>query len=209
MDTPISDAPNLDEILKQIQETTIPATVLPLISVLAQHSTEGIPALLELLQHHHPAIVSAVATQLEQLAPTSVEPLIAGFHTCTDQLVQAQIVCILARIADPQALDLLVEVVGVEVANHCQGNVRRVAARGLGPMVNATTVSGLRQRAIERLTWALLHAEDWALRYAAALSLAEIATSEAQMTLHQALKQEADPVVKARIQAIVQPAEAA
>ena len=134
---------------------------------------------------------------------TKVESLIAYYHTCIDQNEQARIISILAELGDDLAIDLLVDVVGVEVANHCQGNVRRVAARGLEKMVISTTDSEKRQKAIDKLSWALLNAEDWALRYAAAVSLGAIATVEINTILYQAMTQESDRVVKERIQMIL------
>jgi bilin biosynthesis PecF protein len=140
---------------------------------------------------------------LEQLTFLSVESLIEAYHTCPNQNIQARIISILAELGDDRALDLLVEVVGVEVANHCQGNVRRVAARGLEQMVIATTDPEKSQRAIYKLSWALLNAEDWALRYAAAVSLGGIATVEINTILDQAMTQESDRVVKERIRIIL------
>ena len=134
---------------------------------------------------------------------TKVESLIADYHTCIDQNEQARIISILAELGDDLAIDLLVDVVGVEVANHCQGNVRRVAARGLEKMVISTTDSEKRQKAIDKLSWALLNAEDWALRYAAAVSLGAIATVEINTILYQAMTQESYRVVKERIQMIL------
>jgi len=134
---------------------------------------------------------------------TKVESLIADYQTCIDQNEQARIISILAELGDDLAIDLLVDVVGVEVANHCQGNVRRVAARGLEKMVISTTNSEKRQKAIDKLSWALLNAEDWALRYAAAVSLGAIATVEINTILYQAMTQESDRVVKERIQMIL------
>ena len=80
---------------------------------------------------------------------TKVESLIADYHTCIDQNEQARIISILAELGDDLAIDLLVDVVGVEVANHCQGNVRLVAARWLEKMVISTTDSEKRQKAID------------------------------------------------------------
>jgi bilin biosynthesis PecF protein len=142
-------------------------------------------------------------TTLEQIASPKVESLIADYHTCIDQNEQARIISILAELGDDLAIDLLVDVVGVEVANHCQGNVRRVAARGLEKMVISTTDSERRQKAIDKLSWALLNAEDWALRYAAAVSLGAVATVEINTILYQAMTQESDRVVKERIQMIL------
>jgi bilin biosynthesis PecF protein len=140
---------------------------------------------------------------LDQLVFLSVESLIEAYHICPDQNIQARIIRILADLGDDLALDLLVDVVGVEVANHCQGNVRRVAARGLEQMVISTTDPEKKQKAIDKLSWALLNAEDWALRYAAAVSLGGIATKEINTILYQAMRQESDQVVKERIRMIL------
>ena len=42
---------------------------------------------------------------------------------------KAHIIQALAQIGDPEAIELLAEVIGTSVANHCQGNVRRIARR--------------------------------------------------------------------------------
>lgn len=94
---------------------------------------------------------------------------------------------------------MLEEVIGVSVANHYQGNVRRIAARGLGKIGSTASDIQTIHRAVDKLSWALLSPEDWALRYAAAVSLAEIGTPEAIAILQQALAQELDRVVQARI----------
>ncbi|MFM7405483.1 MAG: HEAT repeat domain-containing protein [Cuspidothrix sp.] len=143
----------------------------------------------------------------ENTASLNVESLIADYYSSTDQNQQANIIKILAEMGDEKALDLLVDVVGVEVANHCQGNVRRVAARGLEKMVISTENPEKMQRGIDKLSWALLNVEDWGLRYAAAISLAAIANvkthSDIKEILNQALNQELDQVVKERISMIV------
>jgi len=48
----------------------------------------------------------------------------------------------------------------------------------------------------------LFNAEDWALRYAAAVSLGAIGTVEINTILSQAMMQESDRVVKERIRMI-------
>ena len=48
----------------------------------------------------------------------------------------------------------------------------------------------------EKLSWALITPEDWGLRYAAAVSLQEIATPEACVFLQVAQNQESDKVVR-------------
>jgi phycoerythrocyanin alpha-cysteine-84 phycoviolobilin lyase/isomerase subunit PecF len=198
----------IDLLLTQLESTVIPLEKIAIIKSLGDNQMiQAIPILIELLQHHHQGIVNSSADTLIKLAPESVTPLIKEYNQCIDQNVQAQIVRILANIGDDRALDLLVEVVGVEIANHCQGNVRRVAARGLGKMVTSQTEDTQITKAVEKLIWALLNTEDWALRYSCALSLKEIAdrqissdyTNKINKILVTSLSQESDPVVKERI----------
>lgn len=171
------------------------------LQVLVDNRTQSeILMLIQLLDHANPEISAMIAKALEQLAPDSVEPLIAAFHDSIDHGMQAQIVQILASIGDDRALQLLVDMVGVEMANHCQGNVRRIAARGIGKMLQSHASISSHQQAINKLVWALMYTEDWALRYAAAVSLGEVATEEAIAALNQALLQESDQVVQQRIQ---------
>jgi bilin biosynthesis PecF protein len=54
---------------------------------------------------------------------------------------------------------------------------------------------------VNKLTWIADHAEDWALRYAAVVSLQEIGTVEAIAVIKQALLQESDVVVQGRMAA--------
>jgi bilin biosynthesis PecF protein len=187
-------------LVQQLQQSVTPTEVIAVIQNLAKSEKRtAIPPLIEALSHQHPSVPIKAVEALVQLAPDSVEPLIAAFCVSRDHGVQAYIVQALAQIGDSRSLELLVEVVGVEVANHCQGNVRRVAARGLGKIGATVNNPQITQQAVDKLTWAVLKAEDWALRYASAVSLQEIATIEAQTALQQALTQEREKVVQARI----------
>ena len=189
------------ELLDRLNRAVTPLEAIPLIDTLSSRKTfEAIAPLIQKLQHHHPAISSAAVEGLVQFGKESVEPLIKAFLSCKDHGVQAYIVQALARIGDVRSLDLLIEVVGVEVANHCQGNVRRMAARGLGKIGSTSDDSSIINRCIEKLSWALLNVEDWALRYAAVVSLQEIATSDTKAIAEQALNKESDRVVKLRCQ---------
>ncbi|WP_008314557.1 HEAT repeat domain-containing protein [Leptolyngbya sp. PCC 6406] len=194
-------SPNSKQIIYQIRNTTTPTEAALWLRILVENRTQStILALIQLLDHHYTEIASMSAQALEQFAPDSVEPLIAAFDDSIDHGMQARIVQILANVGDDRALLLLINMVGVEIANHCQGNVRRIAARGLGKMLRShPSRCNHHSQAIDKLIWALLHTEDWALRYAAAVSLGEIATDEAINALQQALVQENDRVVQQRI----------
>ncbi|MUG96284.1 HEAT repeat domain-containing protein [Scytonema sp. UIC 10036] len=158
----------------------------------------NISALIQALNSNH-AACGTVVESLVKLAPATVEPLISAYRSSTDQGVQAYIIQALAQIGDPRAAELLGDVVGTAVANHCQGNVRRVAARGLGRICCTTDNPGVTQYAMEKLTWALLAPDDWGLRYAAAVSLQEIATPDAYNALQMSFHQETDKVVRSRV----------
>lgn len=167
--------------------------------------------LIQLLNHPQGAIVNQVSDSLEQLGSEAVVPLLRAFEDCRDQGIQARLVQILAKIGDERALDLLVNMVGAEIANHCQGNVRRIAARGLGRILRSHPSPSQHKGAINKLIWALQNPQDWGLRYAAALSLAEIATDETLQALKTVLQQEqnypgssgCDPIVQQRIERLL------
>ena len=163
----------------------------------------AINTFIESLKHHNPGLSSAAVERLIEFTPATVEPLIDAFHNSTDQSIQAYIIQALAQIGNSEAIDLLAEVIGTEVANHCQGNVRRIAARGLGNIGSTSHNPEIINRVLEKLIWALLNPQDWGLRYAAAVSLQQIATPAANIALQQALNQENDKVVRSRIAAAV------
>lgn len=193
---------NIEELILQLNHAALPSDAVSAIArISASETTEAkaIAALIQAFGHHHPSVGKAAVEALVKLAPASVEALILAFRSSPDQGVQAYIIQALALIGDSRAFDLLAEVVGTEVANHCQGNVRRIAARGLGKIGSSTDEPAVIHHAIEKLRWALLSPEDWGLRYAAAVSLQEIATPAAYAALQAALNQEADKVVRSRI----------
>lgn len=161
---------------------------------------EAIASLIAQLHHHNPAISAIAVESLVEIGSETVEPLITAFLTCKDHGVQGFLIQGLARIGDIRALDLLIEVVGIEVANHCQGSVRRMAARGLGKIGSTTNDISTINRCIEKLNWALSNVEDWALRYAAIVSLQEINTPETQAVLEQSLHQQTDQILRLRCQ---------
>lgn len=159
----------------------------------------AINAFFDSLKLNNPHTSAAAVEALVMFAPTKIQPLIDGFYNSTDQGMQVYVVQAAAQIGNPAALDLLAEVVGTEVANHCQGNVRRIAARGLGRIGSTSKNTEIIHRASQKLIWALVNPQDWGLRYAAAVSLQEIATPAANIALQKALKHEADKVVQSRI----------
>ncbi|MBE9053623.1 HEAT repeat domain-containing protein [Nostocales cyanobacterium LEGE 11386] len=188
--------------VSQFNDASTPQEAIAAIHAIAVSGTTElaiINTLISALSHHHAAVGAAAVAVLVQLAPATVVPLIAAFETSSDQGFQAYIIQALAQIGDERAFDLLAAVMGTTVANHCQGNVRRIATRGLGKIGSNSSDAEIIRCTEEKLTWALLTPEDWGLRYAAAVSLQEIATKQAQAALQQAIAGEADQVVRSRI----------
>ncbi|OUL31047.1 glycosyl transferase family 2 [Nostoc sp. RF31YmG] len=199
-----SNSRSTEQLISQLNsnQASTPQEAIAAINAIAATSTPepaAINALIQGLSHPYPTVGAAIVEVLVKLAPTTVQPLIAAFNASSDQGLQAYIIQALAQIGDSRASDLLAEVVGTAVANHCQGNVRRIAARGLGKIGSTADDAEFTRFAQEKLIWALLNPDDWGLRYAAAVSLQEIATPEAQVALQQAIAQEADKVVQSRI----------
>ncbi len=209
---------DIERLISQLNDASLPTDAISAMTVIAAcGSTEAaIAALIQALSHHHPSVRTTAIEVLVKLAPATVEPLVIAYRNSTDQGLQAHIIQALAQIGDSRATDLLAEVVGTTVANHCQGNIRRIAARGLGRICTnfqgsfpidmgktfslcASNTTTQYNFAVEKLTWALLTPEDWGLRYAAAVSLQEIATSVAYAALQQASDLESDKVVLSRI----------
>ena len=88
-----------------------------------------------------------------------------------DQDIRAGIVQLLYFMDCTQAVPVLQEVIGLEIANHCQGKLRRVALLALGKLYHKLEQDKETQASIqETLQWALVSPDDWGLRYAAVMA---------------------------------------
>ncbi|MBD2448141.1 HEAT repeat domain-containing protein [Nostoc sp. FACHB-152] len=193
---------DIEQLISKINHASTPEEVITAITEISSSDTQElavINSVIKVLSHHHPAVRAAAVESLVKLKNPTVQPLISAYEASQDQGLQAHIIQALAQIGSPDALDLLAEVVGTTVANHCQGNVRRIAARGLGKIASNSQDAEVIRFVQEKLIWAVLSPEDWGLRYAAAVSLQEIATPEAKTALKNAIAGEADLVVRSRM----------
>ena len=89
-------------------------------------------------------------------------------------------------------------VIGFDIAAHCQGKIRRVAARALGKIGCQPCAPPVILRVIEKLKWTLFQPDDWALRYSAVVSLEEIGNRDAVLALQTASQVESDIIVRMR-----------
>ncbi len=120
----------------------------------------------------------------------------------SDQDVKIGLIKAITLSGRTTSLPALLDAIGVEIGNHCQGNIRRIAATGLGKIGHnelASSNSHTLQLIFSKLNWTIKHPDDWGLRYAACLSLEEIGDSQAEKLLKQADGDEADTAVSMRI----------
>ena len=138
--------------------------------------------------------------QLVQISVNQQESLLSLYFSETDQDIKMGIIKAMAELKKAIFLPAFLDAIGVEIGNHCQGNIRRVAACAIGEIdwqleLNINSMA----KTIEKLEWALLNPEDWGLRYSACLALKSINTTLAMEVLCKARAKETDPVVSTRI----------
>ena len=118
----------------------------------------------------------------------------------SDQDVKMGLVKAMAKLKDSDYIPALIDAIGVEIGNHCQGNIRRVAACALGDIdwilqddCQSLTIT------MDKLSWTLQYPDDWGLRYSACIALEGIGNSSAKGLLLESRAKEVDPVVSKRI----------
>jgi phycocyanobilin lyase alpha subunit len=94
----------------------------------------------------------------------------------------------------------LIDAIGVEIGNHCQGNIRRVAACALGDIdwIQQDNRESL-TITMDKLSWTLQYPDDWGLRYSACIALESISNARAKDLLIETSQQETDPVISRRV----------
>ena len=119
----------------------------------------------------------------------------------TDQDIKMGLIKAITLKKDSQSEAALIDAVGVEIGNHCQGNIRRVAACALGSAALKLHQSKRNiQTILDKLAWALVEPDDWGLRYSSCLALEEINEDRAIKILSQAYLLEPDSIVSLRMQ---------
>ena len=118
----------------------------------------------------------------------------------SDQDIKMGLVKAMAKLKEIDYVPALIDAVGVDIGNHCQGNIRRVAACALGDIdwiqqldCQSLTIT------MDKLSWTLQYPDDWGLRYSACIALEGIGNSSARDLLLESRAQESDPVISKRI----------
>lgn len=156
--------------------------------------------LLKLLNYKSRELVLAAIEALVELAPDSIQPLLDTFDMSNEDIsTEIYIVQTLALISEPQTLDLLLDIASLNTSDlHWMKGIR-VAARSLGKIGVKVEEEATRCHIIEKLGTVLQTSSDWALRYAAIVSLEEMAMAQCIPVLEQSLAIETDILVKKRL----------
>ena len=118
----------------------------------------------------------------------------------SDQDIRMGLIKAMAELKNPHYTNALIDAIGVEVSNHCQGNIRRVAACALGGINWGNKASSQSLHSIvNKLEWTLHSPEDWGLRYSACLALEGIGSASSIELLINAKTEEKDPVLSMRL----------
>ena len=158
---------------------------LPSSNVLAKNNSAELSPL-ELSKGHLIKLIQQNPTNNEQLLKTlqasgtdCCMELCASCMESEDQDIRAAIVQLLYFMRCTQAVTVLQQVIGLEIANHCQGKLRRVALLALGKLYHDFEAgSEIRKSIQSTLHWALAEPEDWGLRYSAVMAYEEMALIE-------------------------------
>tara|TARA_B100002052_G_C15856901_1_gene587996 strand:+ start:619 stop:1794 length:1176 start_codon:yes stop_codon:yes gene_type:complete len=126
--------------------------------------------------------------------------LVELYFSESDQDIKMGLIKAMAASADSKFLPALIDAIGVDIGNHCQGNIRRVAARALGFIGRSEqNPSKIQDSIVEKLRWTLQNPDDWGLRYSAVLALEDLQTSAVNTILMSAEESETDLVVRTRM----------
>ncbi len=118
----------------------------------------------------------------------------------SDQDIKIGLIKAIAATEDSRSLAALIDAIGVDIGNHCQGNIRRVATCALGKIGSQKHAEkDVLQSILTKLAWAATKPDDWGLRYSACLALEEINNNQSSECLSIAQTSESDPVVWLRI----------
>lgn len=174
------------QLIHAVEQASEPAQLVAAVQALvAAKDKETISTLIAVLGYNNPTAAIAAVAGLIELGADSVQPLMEQLDEY-NYGARAYSIRALAAIADPRALDLLIESAATDFAP----SVRRGAAKGLGTLqwqqLPPEQVYPAWQRAMQTLL-SISSDADWAIRYAAVVglqALASIPELTAQISSH-------------------------
>lgn len=178
-----------------------PAASRDSIELVDPFSKDQIDEILSMLTHSNPLDKCRAIQLLVAVGVSDVNIIIDALETSDDQDIRAGLVQVIYELKDPQSITALQQVIGLEVANHCQGKLRRVATLTLGNIYSKANLEEDKVSIINTLNWTLNEPDDWGLRYSAVMAWEEILSehpSLAKPFSHLSAEHE-EPVIRQRI----------
>lgn len=164
------------DLIRAIEQAASPASLVSAVQALAEARLEaGIPTLIAALGYNNPEAAVIAVQGLVALGEVAVQPLIERLDDY-NYGARAYSFRALAAIADPQALDVLLNA----AENDFAPSVRRAATKGIGQLRWSQLPVEQRQTAQQRALQTLLglaQHPDWDIRYAAVVGLQALASS--------------------------------
>lgn len=194
----------IQTLIQAVEAATTPKQLIEAVQALAaQKSAAAIPTLIAVLGYNNPGAALMAVEGLVQLGQTAVEPILESLDAY-NYGARAYAIRALAAIADPKALDVLLNA----ALNDFAPSVRRAASKGLGVLqwqqLPIEERRNTQYQAQETLLQVVRH-PDWDIRYAGIFglqALAQASDPDLRQTLEQTLIQiaqtEPETVVKQR-----------
>jgi phycocyanobilin lyase beta subunit len=200
---------NDQTLIQAVEQADSSPRLLAAVRTLANAKIEaGIPTLIAVLSYNNPGAAVAAVDGLVQLGDVAVEPLL----NLLDEYNyggRAWAIRALAQLADPRALDTLLNAAETDFAL----SVRRAAAKGLGDIqwskLSPEEIPSAQGRVLKTLQ-ITCHDPEWVVRYASVVGLQGLATAVAetqpdywqQIIAHfeQLTNSESDLAVRTRVQ---------
>ncbi|MEJ1930238.1 HEAT repeat domain-containing protein [Nostoc sp. NIES-2111] len=192
-----------NELIRGVTEADTPAKLVTAVKNLAIAKDEAvIPTLIAVFGYNNPTAAAIASTALVEMGEVAVPQLLTQIDDY-NYGARAYSIRTLAAIADPRALDVLVDAAATDFAP----SVRRAAAKGLGNLrwhkLEFPENEKAPQRAWETLTF-VSQDPEWSIRYAAIAGLQGLTKiPDLQQPIHNRFKQmldtEPERSVRARI----------
>lgn len=194
------------QLIQAVEQADSPERLVEAVKALVAAPTEtAIPTLIAVLGYNNPGAASVAVTGLVQLGSVAVAPLLQQLDGY-NYGARAYAIRALAAIADPQALEILLNAAECDFAP----SVRRAACKGLGMLhwqqLAPEQIPEAQNRTCETLL-KITQDPDWAIRYAAVVGLQALAIgsppdirTSIQQQLETLLQTETDLSVRSRVQ---------
>lgn len=173
----VTEAVNALDLIRAVEQADSPDRLVATVRVLAEAQlAESIPTLITVLGYNNPAAAVIAVNGLVQLGSVAVPALLEQLDDY-NYGARAYSFRALAAIADPQAIDALLNAAATDFAP----SVRRAAAKGLGNLNWHRLPQDQQQSAQAKALEVLLQISqdpEWAIRYAAVVGLQGLAQLE-------------------------------